>query len=313
MEDFAERPDRVDVRLWRREASPHRIHRDVAGAKRTPGLDAPVPFVFVQPLNADPGINTKIFAVAASLFEIAMELLNISFDPVVRWPARRHPPLTESRGALEDRLCGTPKPDRNGTLNGQRIDAGIVNVVLCGMVRDQWLGPELTQHLDLLFDPVPTPLKFLAQRIVLDVVPANPNTEAQTSPTQHVDLCGLLGDQGRLALRQDENARHQFELPGHRSEKPEEHHRLMKRMLIGVWPRQFRLPVRMCPEHVVVDEQIVIAELLGGLRVLLDGLWIVTEFCLGKHNAVLHMALPPRMPAGDAQRVGQGQGLTMAY
>ena len=63
----------------------------------------------------------------------------------------------------------------------------------------------------------------------------------------------------------------------------------------------------------VVDEQIVIAELLGGLRVLLDGLWIVTEFCLGKHNAVLHMALPPRMPAGDAQRVGQGQSLTMAY
>src|SRR5467141_2838547 len=114
MEDIAERPDRVDVRLWRREASPHRIHRDVAGAKRTPGLDAPVPFVFVQPLNADPGINTKIFAVAASLFEIAMELLNISFDPVVRCPTSRHPPITEPCSTLEYGLGSTPKPDRDG-------------------------------------------------------------------------------------------------------------------------------------------------------------------------------------------------------
>src|SRR5256885_11378354 len=104
--------------LRRREARAHRIHGHMASAQSTPDLDAAVPFVFVQPLNADPGINTKIFAIAASLFEIAMELLNIGFDPVVRWPARRHPPLTESRGALEDRLCGTPKPDRNGTLNG---------------------------------------------------------------------------------------------------------------------------------------------------------------------------------------------------
>ena len=38
----------------------------------------------------------------------------------------------------------------------------------------------------------------------------------------------------------------------------------------------------------VVDRQIVIAEPFGGLRIILDGLWIVTEFCLGKHDPILH-------------------------
>ena len=84
IEDLAEGPDRVNVRLRRREARTHRIHGHVAGTQGTPGLDAPMPFVFVESLHADPGINTKIFAIAASLFEIAMELLDVGFNPIVR-------------------------------------------------------------------------------------------------------------------------------------------------------------------------------------------------------------------------------------
>src|SRR5437867_2860713 len=84
IEDITERPDSVDVRLRRREARPHRIHGHVARTQGAPRLDAPVPFVFVEPLHADPGIDAKNFAIAASLFEIAMELLNIGFDLVIR-------------------------------------------------------------------------------------------------------------------------------------------------------------------------------------------------------------------------------------
>ena len=84
IEDIAEGPDRVDVRLRRREARAHRIHGHMAGAQGTPGLDALVPFVFVEPLNADPRINTKIFAIATGLFKIAMELLDVGFSPVIR-------------------------------------------------------------------------------------------------------------------------------------------------------------------------------------------------------------------------------------
>jgi hypothetical protein len=62
----------------------------------------------------------------------------------------------------------------------------------------------------------------------------------------------------------------------------------VKRMLIGIRTRELRLPVRMRSQHMVVDQQIVIAEPFGGLCIVLDGLWIVTKFYLGKHNTILH-------------------------
>ena len=76
--------DGVDVCLWGREASAHRIYGHVAGTQSTPRFDTLVPCVFVQALDADPGINTKIFAIAASFLKITMELLNISFDLIIR-------------------------------------------------------------------------------------------------------------------------------------------------------------------------------------------------------------------------------------
>ena len=109
--------DRVDVCLWRREASAHRIDGHVAGTQSPPRLDALVPCVFVQALDADPGIHTKIFAIAASLFEIAVDLLDRGFNPVVRCPPTRHPPITEPGSALEGRRGSTTKPDGDGTLH----------------------------------------------------------------------------------------------------------------------------------------------------------------------------------------------------
>jgi hypothetical protein len=68
-------------------------------------------------------------------------------------------------------------------LHGQRINPGIVDDVVGSLVCDQRLRPELAQHLDLLFGPAPTRLKLLAERVVLDVIPANPNAKTQTAPT----------------------------------------------------------------------------------------------------------------------------------
>ena len=69
--------DGVDVCLWGREASTHRIYGRGGWPPGTPRFDTLVPCVFVQALDADPGINTKIFAIAASVFEIAVELLHM--------------------------------------------------------------------------------------------------------------------------------------------------------------------------------------------------------------------------------------------
>ena len=111
--------------LRRRKARTHRIYGHMAGAERTPRLDTAVPFVFVQLFYADPGINTEILSIAASRFEMAMELLNIGFDPVVRRPPSRHPPVTESRSTLEHGLSSAPEPDGDRALHGQRINPAL--------------------------------------------------------------------------------------------------------------------------------------------------------------------------------------------
>src|SRR5947208_655003 len=105
-------------------------------------------------------------------------VLNIGLDRGIRGPPRRHPPGTEAGRALQRGFGNAPKPNRDGPLNGQRIKAGIVDDVVGSLVCDQRLSPELAQHLDLFFSAAPARLKFLTERVVLDVIPANPDAEA---------------------------------------------------------------------------------------------------------------------------------------
>src|SRR5689334_570274 len=103
--------DGVDVGLWGRAASAHRIDGHVAGTQSTPRFDTLLPCVIVQTLDADPVINTKMFAIATRVFEIAVELLHRRFHVVVRCPTSRHPPITKLCSALEGRRGSPPEPD----------------------------------------------------------------------------------------------------------------------------------------------------------------------------------------------------------
>src|SRR6266850_153278 len=111
------------MRLRRRESGAHRIHGNMARSKGPPCLDSTVPFILVEALNTDPGINAEVIAIPAGLFEIFVELLDVPLGKVVRWSTRRHPTIAEPCGTPEGGLCSTAEPDRDGTLNGHRIDA----------------------------------------------------------------------------------------------------------------------------------------------------------------------------------------------
>src|SRR5713226_650970 len=213
----------------------------MAGPQATPRLDAAAPFVLVEPLNADPGVDAELRAIAAGRRQVAIELVQVTLHPIIRRSARRHPAVPDPRGAPEHGLCGAPEPDRDGTPNGQGIDAGIVDDVVRALVRDERLGPELAQDLDLLLDTAPTRPELFAERVVLDVVPADADAEAQAASAQDVDLGGLLGHERGLALRQDEDAGDELELGGDRRQESEEHHELVEGMLVRVRPRQLRL------------------------------------------------------------------------
>ena len=67
------------------------------------------------------------------------------------------------------------------------------------------LGPQAPQQLDLLLGPLAPVAEVLAERLVLDRVPADADAQPEPAAAEQVDLGGLFGDQRGLALRQDDD------------------------------------------------------------------------------------------------------------
>ena len=73
------------------------------------------------------------------------------------------------------------------------------------------LGQQPAQQRDLLVHPPPAVGERLAERLVLDGVPADADAEPEAAVGQQVDLGGLLGDERGLALGQDDDPGDQLE------------------------------------------------------------------------------------------------------
>ena len=104
----------------------------------------------------------------------------------------------------------------------------------------------------------------LAERLVLDRVPADADAEAEPAAGEQVDLGRLLGDERGLALRQDDDPGDELELRA-RGEVAEQHERLVERRVHVVRARPGGWAVRIGAEHVVVGEQVGEPELLHRL------------------------------------------------
>ncbi len=76
---------------------------------------------------------------------------------------------------------------------------------------DDRVGPELAEQLDLLGQAGPALSERYAEGVVLDLVPADADAEPQAAAGEDVDLGGLLGDEGGLALREHEDAGDELE------------------------------------------------------------------------------------------------------
>src|SRR5438876_469781 len=88
---------------------------------------------------------------------------------------------------------------RDVVVHQWRIEAGAVDAVPASFVVDDFLREEEPQHLDLLFDPTSPVTELLAQRLVLDVVPAKADAEARPALRKDIDFRGLLRDEHGLA------------------------------------------------------------------------------------------------------------------
>jgi len=93
-----------------------------------------------------------------------------------------------------------------GRCTGRRQDAHFLEIVKPPLETDEILRPEAAEHLDLLGLPRPARLPLHAERLILDMVPSDPDAEPEAPAAEEIDLRRLLGDDPGLPLRSDQDA-----------------------------------------------------------------------------------------------------------
>ena len=109
--------------------------------------------------------------------------------------------------------------------------------------------------------------EVLAERLVLDGIPAEPDSEAQPSLAEQIDLGGLFGDEHRLALREDDDAGHQLQRGGDGGQVAEHHQRFVEGRVHVVRPRPADVNRGVGADDVVVGQQVGVTQLLYALAV----------------------------------------------
>ena len=171
-------------------------------------------------------------------------------------------------------------------------------------------GPQAPHQRHLLVEPFSPVREVLAERLVLDPVPPEPDAESESSPREEIDLGGLLGGEDGLALREDDDARD--ELDGRdRGQVPEEHERLVesRRDVVGAAPASVDFWVR--ADDMVVREDMGEAERLDSVAVCAHGADVAAELRLREDDTDPHArhgierSPNPLHPATDGWTMGR--------
>jgi hypothetical protein len=113
------------------------------------------------------------------------------------------------------------KPDRDSAVCRQWIDPGALDRVVLAGEGDVRLGPQRLHNLDLLLRAAAPVAEIFIEADELDRVPADPDPETESSAAQHVKRRGLLGDEYRLTLGEDQHLGRELDVPGTGGEKAE--------------------------------------------------------------------------------------------
>src|SRR5207302_3400350 len=130
--------------------------------------------------------------------------------------------------------------------------------------------------------------ELLAEGVDRDGIPADGDPEPEPPAAEDVHGRGLLGDEGRLALGQDEDAGDELDAPGDRGEEAEEDQRLVELVAVRVRPLEAAGPVGVGAEHVVEGQDVRVAQLFHGLRPVADRRGIGADLDLGEDGADPH-------------------------
>ena len=164
-------------------------------------------------------------------------------------------------------------------MHRERLQPSLRDAVPFPLERDRRIRPELTHHLDLFLFAAATVAERLVQRLVLDLVPTDSNAKPELAARQDVNFSRLFGDENRLPLRENDHAGHEFQI-GDARQVAEEDERLVK-LRVGrvgaapIWPIR-----RIGADHMIVGQDVRVAEPFGGLGVVADYCRVWADFDL---------------------------------
>src|SRR5262245_21696075 len=208
-----EAPERVQMLLWGLKRLAARRHREMGSADRFPALHSFYPVVRSRAGQVHTAFEPKGAGVAPGFLSVLPDAGNDRFALVMQIKERK-PPVSQTRNAAHagfrwQRHLGRTRanPDGDGLLDRSRIDPGVRDLMPPTTIRHHLLGPQQAQHLNLFLAAAAAGPKILAERLIFHRIPADADTKAQASATQHIHLRSLLCHQSGLTLRQNNNGR----------------------------------------------------------------------------------------------------------
>jgi len=284
------------------EARAHGVERHMGRAQlMPPELHGPVPVIGGLLAIDDAALDPDGFRVAAGLAGIVPH----PFDQGLRLVVTARPARGEER--VQARELGIPavadgadsrdhllrhpsEPDRDRALHRQRVDARVGHGMEAALEADERLRPQLPQQAHLLFEAGAAILERHAQRLVLHPVPARADAEAHAPAGEHVDLRRLLGDQGGLALGEDQDRGAELEPLADRRDVAEQDEGLVEHVDLAVGALQALEVVGsgIGAENVIEGQEMIEAHLLHRLDVVADADRIGADLGLRENDAEFH-------------------------
>src|SRR5215212_7769193 len=272
-------------------------------SERAPSFGLGCPLFLRDPTYIQPCLNPYRLRRPSCLLNVTTQTLEGLAHTAVWW-SQWEPALSQTSGPAQPYICPCAHPHRYGTLHRQGVDARFVDTMVLALVANDLLSPQQAHHLYLLLDPSTARLEIFTKCLVLHGVPAYAHPKAQPSVAKDVDFGRLFGDERALPLGQDYDTADELKTLRDGGQVAKEGQRLMEHGLVGIPSPAFSVG-GVGTENVIVGQEVLVAQILGGLSVLSDYFRIGAYLTLWESDAYLHTGPPFR----DTSRIHpQGSG-----
>ena len=289
----------------RRNIAGDRPHAEMSHAHRPEILRLVQPVRLPSLLDPHVGLKSEGRDVAPLFSQVIPEPIDNTTRILAR-RQQRHPAVREARRSPQERLLKSAANPNGNRARRTRIDTDPIKFMPSALKRNELLGPELPHDGDLLLLPGATRLEVFVQRFVFRKVPADADTQPQALAREQIHLGGLLGDERRLALRENHDAGRELDSLRHAGQKREKRERLVELVVVQVWRRRKAYvppgkSVGMRAEDVVICGQVIEPRAFGGLSKVPNRGWIGSDLGLRKGHSKFHRRYSARCTSNHEQ------------